>query len=122
MLVKYHTTKDGFFCDKCKASVKEGGALFGCDQCNFDVCEECWRSQKSTAVSFPTQASAQDTALGTMGANNTGNEVIYEGAPAAVNQFISIQPGHPCKFVTPPLRFGRGHGMFASRRHSLQRL
>ena len=79
MLVKYNTTKNGFFCDKCKASVKEGDALYGCDQCNFDVCDDCWRSQKGTS-SFPNQVSAQDTALGTMGANNTGDEVIYEGA------------------------------------------
>ena len=41
-------------------------------------CVACWSSQKGTGETFPVERSSNDTAIGSMGANNTGGEVVYD--------------------------------------------
>eukprot|EP01083_Nonionella_stella_P170556 580666_1 len=40
-LKKFETENDGFGCDLCSKKVSRGTPLFGCRECNFDVCLDC---------------------------------------------------------------------------------
>lgn len=41
-LAKFLTPHQTFGCDLCGKRGKIGSTMYGCDDCNFDVCAECW--------------------------------------------------------------------------------
>jgi hypothetical protein len=52
-LVQFQTTHGKFYCDDCKAKVKQGTTLFGCRQCDYDLCEVCVAQAVSSRVPTP---------------------------------------------------------------------
>merc|ERR1711939_9246 len=43
----FHTTHDGFLCNRCGATVADGARMHGCRRCDFDVCEDCNQREQS---------------------------------------------------------------------------
>jgi hypothetical protein len=52
-LVQFQTTHGKFYCDDCKAKVKQGTTLFGCRKCDYDLCEVCVAQAVSSRVPTP---------------------------------------------------------------------
>ena len=57
-LTQFSTPNSGFDCDLCDAQMPEGATLYGCRQCDYDVCALC---RRSAAASISTGAISEET-------------------------------------------------------------
>ena len=44
-MVSFHAPRDSFECDICNDMQEKGAFLYGCRDCNFDVCDFCWNQR-----------------------------------------------------------------------------
>jgi hypothetical protein len=49
-LVAFQTPKDGYSCDKCKATFPEDTAMFGNKEDGFDLCTPCYKAETGGMV------------------------------------------------------------------------
>ena len=40
-MIRFETPSNRYGCDICEKGVPEGSVMFGCDECNYDVCTTC---------------------------------------------------------------------------------
>mmetsp|Transcript_137246 Transcript_137246/g.263695 ORF Transcript_137246/g.263695 Transcript_137246/m.263695 type:complete len:314 (+) Transcript_137246:2-943(+) len=47
-LLEFATPDDGWSCSMCAAEFPTGRTLWGCRQCDYDVCGDCWKKSRNT--------------------------------------------------------------------------
>ena len=40
-LIRFKTPRDGFGCDLCSQSIPIDTVMYGCNECNYDICVSC---------------------------------------------------------------------------------
>eukprot|EP01084_Bolivina_argentea_P058593 106994_1 len=51
-LVAFKTPEDGYFCDVCDTDFNADSTLFGCRQCNYDICSFCQTRSEQLAKEY----------------------------------------------------------------------
>ena len=44
-LVRFPTPTSAYTCDACGVSLAERTIVYGCDDCNWDMCHTCWKKE-----------------------------------------------------------------------------
>jgi hypothetical protein len=65
-LTKFQTEHSEYMCDGCEADVSAGADMYGCRDCDFDLCPECYsRRQRAVQQQQQQQAHAQQAQAAT---------------------------------------------------------
>lgn len=51
-LTLFFTPHDNFFCDKCKTRFPSNSKMFGCRDCDYDHCPECFHCQNPNTLQY----------------------------------------------------------------------
>jgi hypothetical protein len=88
-LVSFQTAKSGFGCDICSQRVDQHTAMYGCRQCNYDVCENCISGNWPTT---PIYVEA-DSFVAHFYSDGSGNEWGYRFAAVPVYDGDAVDQG-----------------------------
>lgn len=51
-LTRFTTESAGYGCDSCGGRLPKGSTLHGCRECDFDLCDNCFREPKTRPVTY----------------------------------------------------------------------
>lgn len=100
-LNSFQTPRSGFSCDQCQRSCPADSSMYGCRECDFDLCPTCWQQRRkdlddqaaAAQAALPARATttaATVTATATTTTARVGNAT--SGGPAAARWVEFLSP------------------------------